>query len=177
MVSFERPAGWKADNPKGAHAYNARLKNGINVYNSFSGDNYQPSQPTAYAAATPTASTPSPAPVAPTEAKKGLFGDTGQQIADAIGVTGDGSKENPTKLWGMEIDGEDGILSDLETLTKAFGDDSSMPVPQVIQPRTGQSKQNPIKFASSVYQGFGGDDEELKKRRRTGLFDKGLFYG
>ncbi|QTG15713.1 hypothetical protein G6M86_20945 [Agrobacterium tumefaciens] len=167
MVSFERPRGWSAKNPRGAHAYDARLNNGINVYNSFSGDNYQPN--TAVAQATyidPAVSVqPAAAPTPPKE--KGLFGDVGQKVADAVGITGDGSKENPTKLWGMEVDGENGILSDLESLSKAFSGESSAPVPQMLVPqRGGATQQKPIELASSVYKGFLDDS----KRKRNGLF-------
>ncbi|OCJ61195.1 hypothetical protein A6U96_13980 [Agrobacterium tumefaciens] len=108
--------------------------------------------------------------------QKGLFGDAGKKFGEAIGITGDGTKESPVKLWGMEIDGEDGILSDLAALTKAVGGENDAPVPQMLQqPRLSQQPQKPIQLASSVF----SPDDEKKKKLKHSLFalNRGPFYG
>lgn len=176
-ISFERPQGWSANNPRGGHGYDNRLNWAKEAYAQYSGNN--PDE--VIGSYTPTAqATPQESAVAqsavPTEAKKepmfpGLRSGI-KSAMEAIGFSGEGTKESPSKFMGLELGGDDGLVADLAGISKAFGGSEQQQAPQV----SGKAPSAPVEvkfdIASTASQPTA---EELRKKRLGGLGGFGGF--
>jgi hypothetical protein len=159
-IAYERPAGFSWDNPTNGHNYALRLS----YANQLMGN------PEAAAQATAPAQTPAPTEVAAAapekEVKFPALKEAGEGIGKAmggLGFSGSGEDGDPRKLWGMELEGDDGLLADLGGFTKAFGQEQQAPPPAMAQ----RGPSNPVEvsfdIASTVPKTI--EEEEMKKRR------------
>lgn len=154
-IAYERPAGFSWDNPTNGHNYALRLS----YANQLLGN---PDAAESAVAPTRVAAT-SPADTVKYPGLK----KTGEQIGEAmggLGFSGTGSENDPHKLWGMELDGEDGLLADLGGFSKAFAQAEQAPQ-QVAAPR---GNSNPIQLSfdiASTTKPSIIEEEEIKKRR------------
>lgn len=153
-IAYERPAGFSWDNPRNGHNYALRLS----YANQLMGN------PDAAAQATAQTQVASAEPEK--EVKFPALKEAGESIGKAmggLGFSGTGKDGDPRKLWGMELEGEDGLLADLGGFTNAFAQQDQSPQ-MVAQPR-GQTAPVEVSFdiASSAPSII--EEEELKKRR------------
>lgn len=162
-IAYERPAGFSWDNPTNGHNYGLRLS----YANELLGN------PDAAASA----AAPTQVAAANTdEVRYPGLKKTGEQIGEAmggLGFSGTGKDGDPRKLWGMDLEGDDGLLADLGGFTKAFsaGDQS----PQVVAAPRGNS--NPIEVSFDITSNTKPSivEEEEMKKRRGGLAGFGGF--
>ncbi|MCZ7975058.1 phage tail tip lysozyme [Agrobacterium salinitolerans] len=162
-IAYERPAGFSWDNPTNGHNYGLRLS----YANELLGN------PDAAASAT----APTQVAAANTdEVKYPGLKKTGEQIGEAmggLGFSGTGKDGDPRKLWGMDLEGDDGLLADLGGFTKAFSAEDQSP--QVVAAPRGNS--NPIEVSFDIASNTKPSivEEEEMKKRRGGLAGFGGF--
>lgn len=170
-ISFERPQGWSANNPRGGHGYDNRLGWAKEAYAQYSGNNPDD----VIGSYTPTVSQPAAQSVATETPKEPMFPGLRDGIKsglEAIGFSGDGTKESPSKFMGLELDGDDGLVADLAGISKAFGGGEQQQAPQV----SGKAPSAPVEvkfdIASTASQPTA---EDIRKKRLGGLGGFGGF--
>ncbi|UXS04533.1 phage tail tip lysozyme [Agrobacterium tumefaciens] len=152
-IAYERPAGFSWDNPTNGHNYALRLS----YANQLLGN------PEAAAATAPT----QVAAANTEEVKYPGLKKAGEQIGEAmggLGFSGTGKEGDPRKLWGMELDGDDGLLADIGGFSKAFA--RADQAPQVVAAPRGNSNPIEVRFdVASSAKPTTIEEEEMKKRR------------
>ncbi|NTF06858.1 hypothetical protein G6L37_11865 [Agrobacterium rubi] len=101
------------------------------------------------------------------------FRDFRNGVDDTIGV--ETADDGTRKLWGFELDGENGLGAGIAGFGKAFADaETKQQAPPMIQPqgRTGGNTPVQIQFADSI---LNTKDEDERKRRLGGLAGFGGF--
>jgi hypothetical protein len=155
-IAYERPKGFTWDDPTKGHNYALRLQ----YANQLAGnpDSGLGTAPTQEAGTEVAASTSD-------EVKFPALKKAGQEIGSAmgdIGFSGTGKDGDPRKLWGMELEGDDGLLADLGGFTKAFAEGDKAPTPAPVQ-RQSQPIEVSFDIPGSVPTEI--TEEEMKKRR------------
>lgn len=175
-ISYERPQGFSWDNPSAGHGYDNRLAYAKDAYRDFSGndpDAVLGSKPTA----APTQTADTSATTQPKEVKYPGLKAAGEAVGSAmgdIGFSGTGKEGDPRKLWGMELEGDNGLLTDLGGFQKAFAAQDQGP--QITGGRGGGgNSQVQVSFDIPATTKQTQIDEEEMKKRRGGLAGFGGF--
>ncbi len=191
-ISFERPAGFKWDNPSAGLHYDKRERYAFEIAKSFGGDDatdivasYAPSssQPTQVASTQATKATiPEGADPRNYDANgkeltglKGFGRDVRNSIDDAIGVKLD--DDGNRTLWGFTLDGKDSDISNLAGFGQALAGmgsekSSAPPPPQGGRISGGSSAPVQLQFAESL---VNTKEEDDPRKRRGGLVGFGGF--
>lgn len=116
MISYERPAGFKWDNPRGGHGWDNRLRHANDAYTGWSGKELaavQPApQPDIQNVQNVAASTPAPVAV---DKRPKFLQDIDNSFQDFKGKLGFEGKGDATTFLGMKIGGESGLAKALSS--------------------------------------------------------------
>lgn len=182
MISYERPQGWSANNPTAGHNWRGRLQNAMTIGGAT------PEQLAQAVAATPgTVGGGNPdAYTGSATGQQGVVAGSGSQgnavaganpekkgplipflaeapkiLGGALGITGSGTKEDPTMWGGVQMSGDKGLTSSLAGMAQAFGagqqQEQAAPV--------AKTQNNPIQVSFDIAASSKSQDDDLRKRR------------